>query len=512
MVAAVITALATVLLSFSHDVRPYMLLTFLTASAVYCLLVAERTGAIQWWLGFAALMQINLLNSYLTLIMVIPTLAPYLLWVLWRLWRQGRGGRKQFYFALLSYAIVGVSAALTYLGMSPLPRGTARLSKLIDPTAYVAAMFKFFSSLNGFGFAEQLERVAHLGLFLIMLTGFYVGVRLHKPSARGTILCTWLVVAPVIGLVVLSTASPVFERYGVYAAPFCFLLISNTLVLLVSAAYKADLLPGRRRVAKALAIVVAGVVFSCYVAGAYNYNTPAGFAKLTFRPDFRGASAYLSRVVKPGDLIIIVDDPAHGQTVTNFYWRDKPPTTAYHALDPRLVDYTPEGDIYWIVSLFQDSSGRSDSIAAPQHGWAEVVHLNQLLVLRESKPGGKAVDSLDRMVSILEGIRPGYQPIKTLRATVYHLRGDIAAAARAYRDAGYYLPLGDEYKNTVEGFTARGDLVTAYEEAILFKFVEPFRPEVHRWLSDRLREQGHVAASRIEADMAQALQSLQKAR
>jgi hypothetical protein len=132
--------------------------------------------------------------------------------------------------------------------------------------------------------------------------------------------------------------------------------------------------------------------------------------------------------------------------------------------------------------------------------------------LREDAPKGTVADSLDRVVSGFEELRPNYQPVKALRGSVYHLRGQIAEGARAYRAAGYYFPLGDEYKRTVEGFVARGRDDLAWREALLFKFVEPFRPDLHEWLSERLRQQGNIEASRLEAEMAATLESLQKGR
>src|SRR5438477_4388529 len=78
ILAALLVALSAPLINYSQDLRPYSMLVFLTCLSVYCLLRAERTGAALWWAAFAAATIANLLNAYLALTLVMPTLAPYL--------------------------------------------------------------------------------------------------------------------------------------------------------------------------------------------------------------------------------------------------------------------------------------------------------------------------------------------------------------------------------------------------------------------------------------------------
>src|SRR5439155_13923762 len=85
LIAALLMALSAVHLNYSQDVRPYAMLVFLSTLSVYCLLMAERTHSAKWWLAFTISTVANLLNTYFALTLLMPALAPYLLWLLWKL-------------------------------------------------------------------------------------------------------------------------------------------------------------------------------------------------------------------------------------------------------------------------------------------------------------------------------------------------------------------------------------------------------------------------------------------
>ena len=93
ILAALLVALSAVHTNYPQDIRPYAMLTFLTAASVYCLLLAERTNLAQWWLAFAVTSTVSLLISYFAPTLVLPALLPYLLWLAWQLWLRKEASR-----------------------------------------------------------------------------------------------------------------------------------------------------------------------------------------------------------------------------------------------------------------------------------------------------------------------------------------------------------------------------------------------------------------------------------
>jgi len=181
----------------------------------------------------------------------------------------------------------------------------------------------------------------------------------------------------------------------------------------------------------------------------------------------------------------------------------RPPAPAFDARDPRLFTRQTAGDLYWVVS-FEDLSVLP-RISAPAQGWASVERLERVLVLRQAGPVTSMLDSMDRIVSKLEAIAPGTQPVVTLRGCVYQARGDVLAAVNTYKRAGTYFPVGADYLRTGEGFDALGDHTKAWREAFISKFWQPDKPAVHKWLAQKLMDSGYRNESSIESRIAQAL-------
>ena len=144
-------------------------------------------------------------------------------------------------------------------------------------------------------------------------------------------------------------------------------------------------------------------------------------------------------------------------------------------------------------------------IAAPQQGWSSVERLERVVVLRQAGPIPSMIDSMDRMVGKLEAIQPGSQPVLTLRGCVYQARGDTEHAAKTYKQAGTYFPVGDDYLRTGKGYDALGDETKAWREVFISKFWQPGRSDVHRWLAKKLMDTGYASESGMESRIAQAL-------
>lgn len=513
LLGALFVALSAVHLGYSQDARPYAFLTLLTALSVYSLLVAERTGEGRWWLAFAASTTLNILNAYFALTLVMPALAPYLLWVAWRLFaRRSEGGRPLLY-GLASFGVSGAVGLFMLLDMMQVPRIPPDLSRFVNPLELLSRSSAFALELmvwfTQYGLGARADRLLAMLLLILALVGLYGAVR--TSHWRGVALCLLFVLVPSAILAVLSTTNVVFQRYALFVLPFYFLLLGNGIATVASL---RDIIGSARpsivKPARVAGITIGTLAALLFLMSTYGYFTPEGHAVLSYRPDFRSAARYLAERATERDTIIFADDPALGFSVAQFYWRNTPPATVYDARDPRLFTHKPAGNVYWVVSMIPPVV--AGKIASPEQGWAETRVYERVAILREDRPGD-ILPSMEGLVSKLEAITLGnysfknYQPVRVLRGGIQQAKGDAAAAAETYRRANTYFPVGEEYLRTAEGFASIGDDTRAWREAFLSKFCQPERPGVHLWLAKRLRETGYEEQSRIEAEIARVLEA-----
>ncbi|HKP51811.1 MAG TPA: glycosyltransferase family 39 protein [Chloroflexia bacterium] len=525
LLAALLLALSAVHLNYSQDVRSYTMLVLFSALSIYCLVRAERSGSGRWWAAFVAATALNVFANYHAMTLFLPSLAPYLAWLLWRLWRARAATPRPLLYALSSFLAVGAACAIMLLDMMNTPRPSPDLSRL-SISSLPSSVVEMATWMTRFGIDARWERPLQLALFLLAVLGSFVAVRRGSEQRKSALLCLSMVVVPALILAVLSTRYVIFQRYALFAMPFYYLLISHALV--PQAWGVRD--EGRRtkdeaetpeqltnpkteirnaksyptfRVPNIAFITAMFLVILLFLVGAYNYNSATGHESLSYRPGFRDAARDLSGRAQPQDIIIFIDDPALGYTISGFYWRGLPPAQVFDARDPLLYTHNLQGDIYWVVSA--DDPRWLPALATPGHGWADVLRFEGVTVLREAHPTTAIIERVERIVGEMEALSPNYQPVKTLRGTLFQARGDIDNAVSAYRSAGAYFPTGDEYLRTARGFAALGDDWRAWREALLSKFWQPDNPSVHRWLSGELLKAGRDAESRVEAEIAEAL-------
>lgn len=497
--AASLVALSAASISYSQDVRPYALLTLLTALSLYCLLVAERTNSVRWWTAFVAVTVANLYFTYFATTLVAPALAPYLLWLLYRAFTSSQKLFRRAAISLVAILALSIPATLDLLQV---PRATPDFSQLTlgSVGSQIALLTSRLAQLGIGGISEIYMQWA-LGL-LALLGGLYA---ICRREGRQVLLYACMVLIPALLLALFKTSNSVFQRYALFAMPFYFLLLGNGLAAIWSPApaVRANVRAAFRAAAGALAIVI-GLLF---VYAVLVYFNPEQHRQLSYQPDYRRAALYLARQAKPGDLIVLADEPGLGATVMGFYWRGKPPAAIFDARDPRLFEQHPTGNIYWAVSFFQNDPTFLQRLSDPRLGWQDSIQFERLAVLKEAPPpGGEMLPSVERLVSQFEKELPTFQPVLTLRGGIYQAQGQTEQAARAYRSAGYYFQSGDEYLLTAQGFEARGDQARAWREAIISKFMQPGSPAVHRWLAQALARDGQPAQSAIESRIADALQ------
>ncbi|MEO8286912.1 MAG: glycosyltransferase family 39 protein [Chloroflexota bacterium] len=511
IIAALLLAISTVHLNYSQDLRPYSLLVLLTTLSVYCLVRADRTDSPKWWAAFVLSMIGNALNSYVAMTFATPPILLFLAWVLWKKWRTRRETPGTFTPAVIATALVGVGLLVSGLDMLGAPRTSPDISRfaLSSGLFSVPELLTWFTQ---FGLAGSLERLLQLTLFGIALVGLLAAVANPARTARryeGAVICILFIVFPSLALSFFATSTAVFQRYALFVIVFYFLLISHGAVTLY------NLLPVRAsesatRAWRGVSILLGVAVLSAFILGAYNYFDPQQHQKVAFRPDFRTVASYLANKVRPHDTVIFLDDTGHGYTVTNFYWHNKPPTAIYDARDPLLFSHPLDGgDIYW-VTTFSDLSAL-DRIAQPDLGWAEVASFELVRVLHEVHPTSTA-DSMSRIVDTLTTLLPDYQPVVTLQGCIQQGRGQIEAAAATYRRAGTFFPIGADYQRTAEGYSSLGNELFAWRDALLSKYLQPFRPELHRWLAAQLQQKHFDTESQAETEIANALEAEAAAR
>lgn len=498
ILAALIVAFSPVMLDYSQDLRPYSVLAFLTVCAVYCLVMAERTASWKWWAAFVAAMLLNLFNAYVALTLVLPALAPYFLWILWRL--RAREKRRELVRAIVAMSVLGLAALGVLLDMMQVPRLSPDL-RLLHPGALVLAPVDLATWLGNLGIAGDAGEKAGYALLVLALFQAYIAVR-KRGRLRGVLLCGLFLVVPAVILVVMSTTNTVFQRYALFVTPFYALLLGNCAagvrVTAVNAVEGRKIKSGSGRYIRGLNYGIAGLIVALYGLSALSFSTSDGHNSMSNRPDFRGATTYLAQHVKPGDAIICIGwDP----TTYAFYWKGKPPVPVYYIEDPRLWTAPVGGSIYWVVSLNDNSQGQFVAKA----GWNQVTAFRQLYVLSEPVDKSGVAANMARMVAFIQGTTTDYPFRERALASMYQAQGDIVKAARAYRSAGTYIPIGGEYLETAQGFEQHGEPAKAWRDALVAKEMEPENASIHEFLSKELQAEGYTDQSRTEALIADML-------
>jgi 4-amino-4-deoxy-L-arabinose transferase-like glycosyltransferase len=501
LIAALLLALSSTHLNYSQDIRPYSLLVFFTLLSVYCLVKADSTNSWGWWAGFVAASVADTLIAYVALTLAIPPLLLLLALVLWK--RRPRRGEKPdpslLRRATLATVMLIVGLALSAIPLLAGPHFSPDLGKfsLISAFLSIPELLTFFTQ---FGLASGIERQLQLLVLITALLGLVLSVAHPVRAMRryeGSLFCSLYLVIPAFLLAIFATTTAVFQRYALFVMPFYFLLVGHCLAAIFTLIKDKQAIVGR-----ITALLLGSLLIGSFIIGAYSYISPESHSKVAFRPDFRGVAAYLSQYAKAADIAVFVDDTDHGYTVSNFYWKGKPPILAYDSRDPLLFTQAVGGDIYWVVSL--DNADALDRLAQADTHWTLIASFERVLLLRET--GSRSMlDSTARLVDTLSTMMPDFQPILTLVGCVQQARGQFAQAANTYRRAGAFFPIGDDYLRAADDYDRLGHPMFAWREALLSKYQEPFLPEVHQWLATRLQAENLLDQSRAEAQLAQLL-------
>jgi hypothetical protein len=481
-------------------------MTLLTTLAVVALLRADATNSLNWWIVFALAEIANVANAYVALTLSTPVLLPCLAYIVWRKWRGRSVSPRAFYLSLLFSMVVLIGILAMILEMLGTPRMSPDLSHFSLTNAF-GSVLELTSWFTQFGIDGPLERLLQLLVLLFALAGLLGALIAQDRSLRrpgSGVLALAFIVIPAVLLAVFATTSVVFQRYALFALPFYLVLAAHGVVVIQKWVFsRISGSPSYKRLAYSVALVITFLLVAPFAYSAYAYESPDLHSKVAYRPDYRGLTKYLSQVVKPSDVVVFVDDPL-GYTIANFYWKSQPPCAIFDARDPRLYAQRLAGDIYWIVN--SETLPLLHSTADVHTDWDQDRLFESVGFIRESG-STSIIASTDHIVGALEANEPGTQGVLTLRGTILQAQGRLDDAAQAYREAGTYFPVGDDYLRTAMGYDARGMDIYAWREALISKFWQPFRPQVHQWLAAKLQADNFPDLSRAEAELAQRLEA-----
>jgi hypothetical protein len=230
---------------------------------------------------------------------------------------------------------------------------------------------------------------------------------------------------------------------------------------------------------------------------------------ITWKHDYRAASAYLAANARPADTAVFLGTD---NSVSRLYWHGAPPLTSLNALDPRVGTALRSGDLYWLIGY----EHRVDPTSMPSR-WQFVADFNGLLLFKEPAPLQAGSDAAiaqgmtDAAQALAEAGRTDpvlAQVSRSLIGNALQASGDLNAAAQAYHDAGTLYPIGGEYRLTSEGFAQRGEYEQAWLDAVMAKAMQPERVDVHLWMADLLARTGQADLAEAERTVANSLQSL----
>jgi 4-amino-4-deoxy-L-arabinose transferase-like glycosyltransferase len=513
LLAALLVAVSPVHVGHSQDVRPYALLVLFSSLSVYTLVRAEKGGGARWWWAFAGATIATLYISYFGLTLFLPALAPFVAWVLWRALRRGGAPLRPGLLSLALVAVASIPIVLDVLRVERTPPDLSLLSfkLLFDQLALLP------TSLAKVGLGGEAEIVVQWILFALAALGALAG--LIAGRTRYVALCALMLVVPALELALFRTTNQVFQRYAVFALPFYLLLIS-TGVAGLWAAFRRRSLEERRpapatpthaspiaQYASRLLVGAVGAgVLLLFVLGTYFYFKPEEHRRFSYLPDYRGAARFVAEQADDGDLVVLVDEPALGAEVMDFYWRGAPPALVRDARDPRLGADMPSGDVYWVVSFYQNDPSFLRDFAESSLYWEASGYFDRIVVLRERRRV-VPVEALAILVEKLRGSVPEFQPVRTLRGVVLQAEGQAVEAAALYSQAGAYFPrLGAEFLVSAQGYLDRGERARAWREALTSLFMQPGDPRIHTLLTRLLAEEGYAAQSQVSRQVAESLE------
>jgi 4-amino-4-deoxy-L-arabinose transferase-like glycosyltransferase len=501
LVAALLVALAPTLLDYSQELRPYSMMTFLTLLSVLALVEASRRGSARWWGLFALSSVLNVLNSVVALLMVLPPLGLYALWLGWGFWRHRdpEFGRRNLKALILSWLAIGAAALPVLIEALGVPRTMSEEGSfsLIDFSSLFVVITSWYVRLDTGGWPET---VAHLLFIVLGVGGATLAIWARGESRRGAALLILFLFTPLVAFTYLMSRYFVTQRYLLFILPFYMLLASYMLIepFRFVSQYK-DIWWTRVAAALPLALAVSLIGW-----GATSYAQVDEVGRLPeSRVGVRDAARYLRGAAGPDDTIVFVGRNNLTNTIAGYYWHGNPPVAAIDACDPRLPTYRVQGDIFWVYSVASPAV-RDALIETNEKGWKSTFPFRLGVILRESAVGQEMGPNLNRFLDRLDKFTPFYRAYPVLDGCTAQANGSFATALSRYVEAegASNHQLAADYLRTARGFEARGLMREAWREATVSKHIWPGNPDLHVWMADHLQKEGMTSEAEFEHRLA----------
>jgi 4-amino-4-deoxy-L-arabinose transferase-like glycosyltransferase len=510
LLAATLLALSLPALNYSQDARQYAVTLFLTLLALYSLTRIRLGGWGIWWAIFASATVANLVYSYLSVTLVLPSLAVLGAWVLWRRWQMRAQVRFSWAPPLIAAAAIGIAAAssgLEILSHAGVPTDPNR-AQFGDPL-YVS--FAILQWLFRMGLPDYIHIQVVVYLLPLGLLGLVYGFRAGGAARWAVSFMSLLILVSLAEVIVLTSARFVHPRYLFFVLPYFLLLIAHgaaTLASLISS------VPARKWpvISSAANLVVSVVLITVFAMGTANYYNPHIFPQENERPEYKAAAAYLRAVAQPGDIIVVASYGGFGFAVLNYYFDGQPPAPVYHALDPRLYDVASPRRMFVLMNSWgqtmPDRDFREEQLDL------QYVYGSSTAVLTLDGNGKPVTELMNMWIEPLSKSLATDTLVLALQGGLFQARGDVTRAVETYAQTRAGNPaaaLWPEYLATLQGFQSRGDGDLAWAELMNAKQNGSGQPEVHRELAKALAGRGLKTLAAQEDRIAAELDALTEA-
>jgi mannosyltransferase len=272
---AALVAFSPLLVWFSQEARPYILLALLTALALIAFLrCVESWGTrdLAWWAGLSAL---ALATHYFALVLIVPQAA----WLAWRAPRRRA-------VAVAAIPITAVAAALVPLASDQSSPATTSI-----PGALGTRILELPKQLLT-GYDAPAELVLTVVAALLVLAGAWLAYARAEPRARrgaalagglGAVAVVGVIAAALVGVDYLNTRNMIGVWLSLAAVP--------------AIGFAA---PRAGRLGPAAAVVLCAI----FLASVLGVDTNRTFQ----RDDWRGAAHALSRATVPRAIVVTPGD------------------------------------------------------------------------------------------------------------------------------------------------------------------------------------------------------------
>ncbi len=509
--AALLLALSGLHASYSQEMRPYALFTFLAALSFTCLIGALQAGRNRYWLGYSLAITAGALTHHFMLFVIVTQGFIVLgVWLIGRLkpsLQRGdplREGRPYVGFGLAVMPTLGVLSLTPWFG-SLLDIGRLFAASIVAPDSLPAGalLANFGGEATRVDWAFIRERllgnltnddpVLSAVLVILLTVGVWSGLR--RARWQTALVLMWSIVPAALVIAFLNHRGAFFAiRYILFALPAVLLLVSVGAIETGQAARArrntqhatrnpTPLRCGDYSTQYAIRITLFALTgASIVLLGLTGYQ--AGSYLSATRENWREAGRFLTGNVRPDDLVIA---PQRADII--YFYVPMPPSQARSSTIPDdLPEHLEHGQRLWLVTSKYIYPPEAYRVWAGLRPSVEYRVDDAVQVWLVTPATGKA-----ELLRAARAIQPPetWQAWATL-ADQYEVAGDVDVAVEQYRQA---LHLANSTQQTISLTLRVGD---ALRRARRF---EPAALEYGRALAlDPRRVEAWVGLGRVDLE------------